>query len=148
MRTLCTLMAVAMMTISSRGADFGTLALVGDLIIRGGPTPSYRHPFWTHLVDGGLTAEDMLGSGGILLEDARWADRDSLVSRKDSPCSCVPPTNPFPSKPPGASRWDWGRFGLSQPPGAQTTPHHPQPLCPGPPSPLSTSPPRAMPTSL
>ena len=32
----------------------GRLALVGDSITQGGPTPSYRHAFWKHLVDNGL----------------------------------------------------------------------------------------------
>jgi lysophospholipase L1-like esterase len=36
--------------------DFGKLALVGDSITQGGHTPSYRHPFWKHLVDHDVTA--------------------------------------------------------------------------------------------
>lgn len=38
-----------------RAAEFGNLALVGDSITQGGQTPSYRHPFWKHLIDNGLT---------------------------------------------------------------------------------------------
>lgn len=32
----------------------GRVALVGDSITQGGPTPSYRYPFWKALVDAGL----------------------------------------------------------------------------------------------
>ena len=34
--------------------DLGTVALVGDSITQGGPTPSYLYPFWKALVDAGL----------------------------------------------------------------------------------------------
>jgi len=50
------IVAVAILAGSAPAADFGNLAIVGDSITQGGPTPSYRHPFWKHLVDSGITA--------------------------------------------------------------------------------------------
>ena len=50
------ILAVAIQAGSAPAADFGNLAIVGDSITQGGPTPSYRHPFWKHLVDGGIAA--------------------------------------------------------------------------------------------
>jgi lysophospholipase L1-like esterase len=49
-------LAVVILAGSGPAAEFGNLAIVGDSITQGGQTPSYRHPFWKHLVDNGIAA--------------------------------------------------------------------------------------------